>query len=163
MQWFQSSLRKNNIELSHYKDGVQNCGDSTDFQMRKKFFSIIDKIVARIKLHRGNDQKLLHMINALAWNYHTEDLEHLEAYSVFQLLHQGDGTEYHPLRRARFEPGVTAGVDPSRDIYDGDQIMLGHRVELVTNIIACSVLNSMSQNTSDMSESLAGAGASLIE
>jgi hypothetical protein len=82
-------------------DGMDNCGDSTEREIRQNFFQIIEMIARKVKVARTYYKNYIHLINGLAWGYRAKDLENLAKLRVFELLKNGDGTSDHPFRNAR--------------------------------------------------------------
>lgn len=103
-------MRKNTADLSYYMDGMDNCGDSTEREIRQNFHNIIEKIARKVKVARTYYKNYVHLINGLAWDYQARDLEKLAQLRVFELLYNGDGTSDHPFQNARAQTSHFASI-----------------------------------------------------
>ena len=99
IQWFTISVRNNQHRVAHYSDNISGCGDSVLAAIRIQFFSIIKVLITKIKWSL-NEKHLVHMLNALIWNYKGIDLNYLAKYEVINVLQFGDGSCIHPIRLA---------------------------------------------------------------
>ena len=68
LQWFQSALRNNRSQASHYMDGIDGCGERAEMNIKKHFFSIIDRVVFMIRTET-DETNLIHLIDALMWSF----------------------------------------------------------------------------------------------
>lgn len=98
LQWLQSSLRDNKNKVAHFLDGLSGCGDRIEDGIRAQFFKIIEKIIFKIQLEKDK-QKMVHLVEGLAWNYNAQDFEFLIKLRVLDVLRKGDGSLYHDIRR----------------------------------------------------------------
>lgn len=85
--------------MAHYSDDISGCGDSVLSAIRAQFFKVIKVIITKIKEIRDKNF-LIHMLDALIWNYNGADLEYLAKYDVFGVLEKGDGGRTHPIALA---------------------------------------------------------------
>jgi hypothetical protein len=140
-----TSLRSSRANLAGYSDGLKNCGESTLKAMRENFFAIIQKLVITVKHFRGPNHYIIKLLNGLAWDYQLDDLQYLVDLNLFEVITKGDGSKIHPLFNAKFAPGVLTNINPYLDANIQDEsILLGHRVELLKNLLISSVLNCIS-------------------
>lgn len=85
LHMFEASLRGNQAKLCHYLDGVPCCGARTEREIRKQFFRSI-KLITEMIRRESDPQLLVNLLNALLWDYQTEDMEVLAAAQVFRTL-----------------------------------------------------------------------------
>ena len=99
MQWFTSALRGKSHRVAHYSDKIKGCGDSVLASIRQQFFKIIKVIITKLRISR-DPKHLVHMLNALIWDYKGNDLTYLAKYDILGAIQFGDGGETHPLKLA---------------------------------------------------------------
>jgi hypothetical protein len=85
IQWFTTSVRSNKHRVAHYSDNISGCGDSVLAAIRTQFFRIIKGLITKIKKSR-NEKHLVHMLDALIWNYKGVDMNYLAQFEVFSVL-----------------------------------------------------------------------------
>lgn len=87
--WFQSALRNNKNEATHYLDGLKGCGHQLEDEILTNFFGIINGLVRQLKAS-SDESEIKVLVNALRWNFVGKDhlpLKHLE---VFRVLYEGN-------------------------------------------------------------------------
>lgn len=66
-----------------------------------QFFQILNRIIHVLKYEELEGQTdYVHLLNALCWNFTTEDHVHLVRLELFRALQNGDGTLMHPVFRS---------------------------------------------------------------
>ena len=96
LQWFETSLRNNQMQVVHYSDKIKGCGESVMNAIRRQFFKVIKSVILKAKKTR--DEKTLNtLLQALIWNYNSSDLAYLAKYDIVGLLERGDGGTMHPI------------------------------------------------------------------
>lgn len=78
---------------------VEGCGEIVHKIARKEFFSILTQAAQRLK-KATSDDSIMPILDIFYWQYSSEDLQELANTRIFNVLHEGDGTLFNPLRRA---------------------------------------------------------------
>ena len=99
LQWFQGSLRKNRSHSAHYLDGVRGCGERISKDISVKFFQIIEIVAEKLKVVNKKD-KIIHLMDAICWEYTRKDHDKLAKLNIFKVLSEGNGERNSLLKTA---------------------------------------------------------------
>ena len=99
LQWFQGSLRKNRSHSAHYLDGVRGCGERISKDISVKFFQIIEIVAEKLKVVNKKD-KIIHLMDAICWEYTRKDHDKLAKLNIFRVLSEGNGERNSLLKTA---------------------------------------------------------------
>ena len=96
LQWFETSLRNNSMQVVHYADKIKSCGDSVLKAIQRQFFKVIKSVIVKAK-NTQNERDLGALLQALIWDYKSSDLPYLVKYDIIGLLERGNGDPLHPI------------------------------------------------------------------
>ena len=148
--------------MAHYLDDFKSCGDFTQSQLSAKFHEILDKIIGRIKSHRGTRENLVHLLGCLVWDYQTADLEWLSKAKVFDLLFKGDGSINHAIHSPGFMSGKVYNITAELDNVSSE-LPIGHVIEVYRSQISSSILNTITTTEADFTAEKKAAAIELIK
>ena len=117
---------------------MDSCGNRAETGIQQQFAQIMERIIDVIKREEmKNQDTYVHLLDALCWDFTTEDHDLIDRLNIFDTLLKGNGELVHPLKSAW-------GCENSfyhLELDKQNKFNLAARLRQVFEFIACSMLD----------------------
>ena len=115
MSWFCGSLRGNkNPHVAHYLDDLKGCGYHLEELARESFFLILKGLINKLKESK-EEEEIKIILNSLKWKFLARDHQSLRYLEIFKVLHEGDGSVNHKLKKSWGRPLKQVVITSEKD------------------------------------------------